>query len=450
MPNRLTGWFRRGREGTEERDMGPFGLSGLNDPAIPVYQALVNIADGIQIGQGASGLAELPGVTLETSVRIVAVYRAVSVIAGSLSGLPVQLFDELGQKRKRVYPPENAAVWWQPNPEMDLPTFLKTSYAHNALGGNTYWYLVRDGLGQVVEIWPVAPNRVVVARDPATMRKIYQVDGHIGMMDAGYPDGEMVHIPNLSLDGLRGLNPIMFARMSMQLARATEEYGARVFANGSTPMGVISTSEDLTPDQADKLARNWEKYHRGLQNAHRVAVLDNNGKFEPISLSPQDSQFLHTRAMQVEEIGRLFGVPAHLLGNQDRSTSWGKGLEEQNRAMVAYTFSDYTNRFEAALTHRVIAKPGRYVKFDYSGLLKGAMLARFQSYSMAISAGWMSRNEARDLEDMEPGGPELDEFLQPLNMQPAGPAAEVPDAAALDDLQTQIDELQAQIDVGQE
>lgn len=419
------------------------GLSGINDPSTPLYQALLSLGDGVVTG--GSGIPELPAVNLMTAVRVSAVYRAVQLIAGTLSTLPLKVYDDGPDgSRVRSYPAEHAAIWWEPNPEMDIPAFYKTSFAHNALGGNTYWYLVHDRAGRLAEIWPVAPNRVRVGRDPQTRRKVFEIDGELPMMDAA-AGGEIVHVPNLTLDGLTGLNPIAFARLSMQLARATEEYGARVFANGSVPMGILQTAASLEDDQAERLARRWERYHRGTRNAGRIAILDNGAQFQQVSLSPEDAQFLETRRFQLQEIARLFGVPPHLLADASNSTSWGSGLESQTQSLVAFTFSDYTNRFEYALSRRVMGKPGRYVRFDYRSLLRGNTLQRYQAYQMGILAGWLSRNEVREFEDLDRGPAELDGYLQPMNMAAVGNGDAVSDGR-LSELQAAIEDLRARID----
>jgi HK97 family phage portal protein len=419
------------------------GLSGINDPSMPLYQALTNIAEGITVGGGA-GIPELPSVNMMTSVRVSAVYRAIQLIAGPLSTLPLKLYEDRPDgSRARAYPQEYRAIWWEPNPEMDLPDFYKTSFAHNALGGNTYWYLVRDRLGQLAELWPVAPNRVRVGRDPQTRRKVFEIDGELPMMDIS-AGGEIVHIPNLTLDGLVGLNPIAFARLSMQLARATEEYGARVFANGSVPMGILETAAELDDSSADRLARRWERFHKGTRNAGRIAILDNGAQYKKVTLSPEDAQFLETRRFQIQEIARLFGVPPHLLADSSNSTSWGSGLEAQTRGMLIFTFQDYTNRFEYALSRRVIGQPTRYVRFDYRSMLRGSTLERYQAYNLAIAAGWLSRNEVREFEDLERGPAELDEFLQPLNMTPAG--GDAVSEARMSEMQAAIDDLRARIE----
>lgn len=430
---------------SEARDQPPTPLSGLNDPSAPVGQALINLAAGITIG--GAGLAELPAITIDTSVRVSAVYRATALIAGALSTLPLKLYDEAPDgSRTRVSPPENRAVWWEPNPEMDLPTFYKTSFAHNALGGNTYWYMAEDSLGGAAELWPVHPARVRPFRDPLTGRKFYHVDGDSVELDAGY-GGQFVHIPNLTLDGLAGLNPVSFARLSLQLARAAEEYGARVFAHGSTPLGVLETDADLEEAQADKLARRWERHHRGFRNANRIAIVDNGAKYRAISLNPQDAQWLENRRFQIQEIARLFGIPPHLLADASNSTSWGSGLEEQTRAMVVFTFGDYTNRFEYALSRRVMRRPGRYARFDYRALLRGSTLQRFQAYNMAIASGWASRQEVREWEDLDAGPPELANFLQPLNMAEVVAAdGAATNATRLGDLEQVVAEIKARLD----
>lgn len=386
-----------------ERASAGVPLSGINDPGTPLYQALVGLADGLAIGgQQGPGLAGLPGVNLESAQRLSAVYRSVSILS-TVARLPLQVFEKVDGARRQVEDPREAYVWRRPNPEMTRSVFWETVISHLALAGNAFVYAAKTQLGEVGEIWPINPQRVRVGRDPQTRAKVFTVDGDYA---APYLDfaagGELVHIPNLSVNGLVGVNPIRAARMALQLGMATETYGAQLFAQGSTPGGIITTDQELKDEDAEKLGRRWEKFHRGLGNAHRVAVLDSGGKFQQVSISPEDSQFLDTRRFQVQEIARLFGVPPHLLADSSGSTSWGSGLEEQNRMLVAFTFNSYSSRIEEAITDQLLAPANRYARFNYDGLLRGNTLQRYQAYEVAHRSGWLSADEIRAYEDLEP------------------------------------------------
>ena len=399
-------------------------LSSLNDPSVPLYQAIANGIDGISI-DGAPG-AGLPGVTPESAVRITAVYRAVSLIA-SISRLPLHVFERDGVRRREVADPRERVIWGRPNPEVSRSVFWETVISHVALAGNAYIYAPANGLGDVGELWPIAPQRVEVGRDPVTRRKVFIVDGdrsapYMGRLaaDRSGGRGEIIHVPGLSYNGLVGVNPIRAARLAAQLAIAAETYGATIFSQGSLPGGVITTEAELDPEEAEALARRWETHHRGLGRAHRVAVMDNGAKWSPTSIAPEDAQFLDSRRFQVQEIARLFGVPPHLLADSSGSTSWGSGLEEQTRAFVTFTLTAYSQRFEEAITDEILMRnPNRYARWNYAGLMRGNTLARYQAYAIARTNGWLNADEIRAFEDLEPlPNGEGEVYVSPLNLSP--------------------------------
>jgi HK97 family phage portal protein len=386
------------------------GLGSINDPSSELYQALVNLGEGIVAG---AGNPELPGVSVDTAVRLTAVYRSVQIICTPAT-MPLDVFERRadGQRVERMEP-EERWLWGRPNPSMTREAFWKTSYAHNALDGNTYHLLYYSALGSVGEVWPIHPKRVTVHVDRETHEKWYVVDGQYPFRDAnwaepGSTDPKILHTTNLSIDGVRGIGPIQAQRMAWQLGRAMEEHAGAKLANGAVPAGIIETEADLSDEDGQarvtKIRENWNKMHRGQRNAGRVGVLDNGAKFHALSLSNADLQFLEQRRFQLQEIARMFGIPPHLLADSSNSTSWGSGLEEQGRALVVYTLSDYSNRFEATVRDylNLVKAPGaavRYMKWNYGALLRGSTLQRGQYYGLAYNK-WMTRGDIRQLEDL--------------------------------------------------
>lgn len=405
--------------GAGQRD----ALGGANDPNQPLYQALM--AAGID--GGAGGVSGLPAISTSTAPRLSAVYRAVSIIANTVGALPLHTYRERPDgTAERISIPSERFIWGTPNPETTRADFWSHTIAHIALSGEAFLHVARGGAGQPVELWPIHPGRVLIGREEpdryGRRRKIYTLDNNQNDLPLrDYADGgTVIHIPNLRLEGEHGLNPISYMRRTLQMASAAEEYGARIFSNGSLPAGYLSTEADLDQAQVDKLRANWEKFHRGLGNAYRVAVLDNGAKWAPTSIKPEEAQFLDTRHFQVEEIARIFGVPPHLLFESRGSTSWGSGLEEQTTAFVVFTLSNYSTRVEQAISDQLLRVPeNHYAKFNYGGLLRGRTIERYQAYQVAISNGIMTPNEVRRLEDLPPrtdaGG---DEYIRPLNMAP--------------------------------
>ncbi|TXH52764.1 MAG: phage portal protein [Desulfurellales bacterium] len=405
-------------------------LSGINNPNQPEAVAIMQLtADG-----GPSVISGLPGVNFRTAPRLSAVYRSISIIGNTLGALPLHVYRDIDAERKeRIRIPSERYLWGVPNPEATRAVFWSTLFAHCAGAGEAFIHVQRDGLKRPVELWPIHPDRVRIGRsqpDESGRRlKVYSLDGDTELPLVDYAQGgTVIHIPNLTLDGLHGLNPIAYMRRTLQILAASEEYGARIFSNGALPAGYLSTEADLEPAQIDKLRANWEKHHRGLENAYRTAVLDNGAKWLPTSIKPEEAQFLDTRHFQVEEVARIFGVPPHLLFESRGSTSWGSGLEEQTTGFVVFTLSHYSTRFEQAVSDQLLAQPeNHYIRWNYGGLLRGRTLERYQAYQIALSYGILNPNEVRALEDLGPrDGGEL--YLRPANMiapgaqEPAKPA----------------------------
>lgn len=390
------------------------GLSTIENPNTPIYQGLL----GLDALPSVAG----PSVTQETAMRLTAVYAAVSLIASIAGGLPLHVFRRDSEGRRiETRDPATQFIWGRPNPEVVATVFWETVFGHCVAAGNAFIFVMRNGAGNPAELWPIPPATVKVGRD-SQARKIYTVGNNAEPFMDYRAGGEVIHIPAFGTNGLVGLSPIGQARQAIGLALAAEESGSRFFANDSTPGGVLATDQQLKDADAERLSRRWERYHRGLKNAHRVAVLDNGAKWQPTSISAKDAQYLETRRFQVAEIARLFRVPPHLIGDVERSTSWGSGIEEQNRAFLTYTMMGWLRRFEQAISDDLLAK-SRYAKFNTDGLLRAATLQRFQAYAVGRQWGWLSANDIRELEDMAPID-RGDSYLVPLNMLSLRPGEE--------------------------
>jgi len=390
----------------------------LEDPAVPVSAAeVVRVLDA-----GAATVAG-PAVTEAGSLGLSAVWRAVNLIAGTCASLPLHAYRTVDDTRLPAGDRSpSARLLRAPHPDMTPLELWETVYCHLLLWGNAYLSVARDGSGVVRELWPLHPSRVRAGRtgvdrdDPSgSHRKVYEVDG-----SRAYTDAEVLHVPGLGYDGICGVSPIRVARQGLGLGLAAEEYGARLWANGSLMSGVLQTEQRLDQATADQLKTRWKARVAGLVNAHDVAVLDSGAKFQPMSIPPGDAQFVETRRFQVVEVARIFGVPPHLLMDVDRSTSWGSGIEQQAIGFVRFTLRPWLTRVEQRLTG--LLRPAEvYARYALEGLLRGDTAARYASYATGRQWGWLSVNDVRRLEDMTPvaGG---DAYMQPLNMTEVGAA----------------------------
>jgi len=360
-----------------------------------------------QAGETDSGITVSP----ERSVQVTAVYRAVSLIAGAAAALPLKVFRSGRRSEVRV------PLLERPHPDLTDFELWEYVYVSLLLWGNAYLEKRRDGLGRVVELWPINPATVTVRRGALTEANPSGKEFVIGGKTLTPYD--ILHIPGLSYDGLVGLSPIQVARQALGLSIAAESLGARLFASGSLLSGVLQTDQKLPEEAARRIKTAWQQKVAGLQRAHEIVVLDAGLKFQPISIPPEDAQFLETRKFQVQEIARLFGVPPHLLMDLDGSTSWGTGIEQQTIGFVIYTLRPWLTRVERRVTVSDLIPARAYAEYVVEGLLRGDTQQRYQAYATARQWGWMTINEIRERENLEPveGG---DQLISPLNMAPIG------------------------------
>lgn len=378
----------------------------VNDPNVPLTgQALIDLfTAGNQTHAGVT-------VTPENALRLASVYRCVSLIAGAVAGLPFHGYEEGTHKRVSV------PILEEPNPDMTNYDYWELAATHVLLRGNHFSEKVRNKIGDVRELWPIYPSAVEVEKDKSG-RKVFQITTDDGQQKE-YTSDKIFHIPGLGYDGLQGLSVIEANKQGIGLGKAAEEFGARFFGSGSLMSGILTTDKALKEDGADALKQRWKKKVSGLDKAHDIAVLDNGAKFQPVSVTPSDAQFLETRKFQRSEISMMFGVPPHMIGDVERTTSWGAGIEQQNIGFVMWSLRPtWLVRFERRVTKELTPK-GIEARFKVEGLLRGDSKARGEFYNVMLQNRVMTPNEVRALEDLEPaeGG---DEFLETPNNSPNG------------------------------
>lgn len=346
-------------------------------------------------------------------LSLTAVYRSVVLISSMAASLPLHVYRQRPDgSRERDQQASTQLIWGRPNPEMSAQTFWEMVIGHEVLGDAFIW-VEKNRNGGALALWPIEPERVQVGRTSAKV-KVYQVDNELAMKDFA-AGGEIIHVPNWSRGALRGVSPIQLAANALSLGLSAQSYAERFFSQGSIPSSIISTDASLSAEQAEALSARWESQRAGLGRAHKTAVLSSGAKFQQISVSPADAELLAERKFTVTEIARVFGVPPHKLYDVERSTSWGTGIEEQNRTFLTDTLGAHLARFEQAMNYALLGE-GQYVKFNLDGLLRGTTIQRYQSYAMGYGR-WLSTNDIRRLEDLPPvdGG---DDVLAPQNLVP--------------------------------
>ena len=352
-------------------------------------------------------------VTERSAMQMTAVYCCVRILSEAVASLPLQFYryTDDGGKEKAVDHPLYFLLHDEPNPEMTSFIFRETLMTHLLLWGNAYSQIIRNGKGEVVALYPLMPDRMKVDRDEHgrlyyeyTVYDSDDVDGRKGTNKVGrtvrLQPHDVLHIPGLGFDGLVGYSPIAMAKNAIGLAIATEEYGSKFFANGAAPSGVLE--HPGTIKDPSKVRESWQATFGGSGNANKIAVLEEGMKYTPISISPEQAQFLETRKFQIDEIARIFRVPPHMIGDLEKSSF--NNIEQQSLEFVKYTLDPWVSRWEQAMVRALLTpdeKKKYFFKFNVDGLLRGDYQSRMNGYATARQNGWMSANDIRELENLD-------------------------------------------------
>jgi HK97 family phage portal protein len=378
--------------------------SSLENPSTPLTGINLSTATADQLGGTSKG---------DNPMRLGTVFRCVQILSASVAGCPLRV-QTIGEDRQ----------------EVDLPALTRrrqgvtpfelweTVVAHLALRGNAYLRKVWTADGRLIDLVPISPRRVEVKVDDEELAalvgrshvKYFEIDGGRDMLT----EHDVMHIPGLSLDGIVGLSPLGYLRRTFDLATAAENVAVEMFDHGLLqPVSVIYPDE-LTDDQVTILKARWRAKSGGIDNAGDPLILDHAAKVEKLTLSPADVQFLETRKFSTTEIARIFGVPGWMVNDQEKSTSWGSGMEQQFISFVTITLREYFQRIEQRVTREICDPTSEKAEFKVEGLLRGDSKARAAFYASGIQHGWMVPNEPRDLEDLPPV-PWGDEPYRPYN-----------------------------------
>ena len=354
------------------------------------------------MGGSTSGKA----VTERSAMQMTAVYSCVRILAEAIAGLPLHVYryNDDGGKEKALDHSLYLLLHDEPNPEMSSFVFRETLMTHLLLWGNAYAQIIRNSKGEVVALYPLMPNKMTVDRDEnGHLYYQYQCSNdEVGGKNKTVvlKSSDVLHIPGLGFDGLVGYSPIAMAKNAIGLAIATEEYGAKFFANGAAPSGVLEHPGTIKDPQRVREA--WQSQFGGSQNSGKIAVLEEGMKYTPISISPEQAQFLETRKFQINEIARIFRVPPHMVGDLEKSSF--SNIEQQSLEFVKYTLDPWVIRWEQSIMRALLSpdeKKKYFVKFNLEGLLRGDYQSRMNGYATARQNGWMSANDIRELENLD-------------------------------------------------
>ena len=340
-------------------------------------------------------------------MQMTAVYSCVRILAEAVAGLPLHLYryKEDGGKEKALDHPLYLLLHDEPNPEMSSFVFRETLMTHLLLWGNAYAQIIRNGRGEVMALYPLMPDRMAVDRDDkGQLYYEYTTSADDAPISKGsivrLKPSDVLHIPGLGFDGLVGYSPIAMAKNAIGLAIATEEYGSKFFANGAQPSGVLEHPGTIKDPQ--RVRDSWMSQFGGSANSNKIAVLEEGLKYTPISISPEQAQFLETRKFQLNEIARIFRVPPHMVGDLEKSSF--SNIEQQSLEFVKYTLEPWLVRWEQSIQRTLFSadeKKRYFVRFNVEGLLRGDYASRMNGYAVGRQNGWMSANDIRELENLD-------------------------------------------------
>jgi HK97 family phage portal protein len=355
-------------------------------------------------------------VTESEALSLSTYYAGKTLIASTIASLPLHIYkdDESGTPIKQKTP-DTYYLWGDPNPEQTRMQFFERVIGDEVTKAGFIWVEKEEGTGQPAALWHIERHRMQVGRSKSG-QKVYLLDGEIGMLDYNQ-GGEIVHIPNWGT-GIDGWDIVLGASQAIALGLSAEEFAMKSFEYGTTPPGIISSENGVTwdKDKALEIREEWTKLRRGT-NALKVAVLS-NAKYQQLNVNPETLQMEQIRKYQAGELATLLGVPPHMVGLVDKSSSWGAGIAQQTAGFATFTLARHIARVEHAINKFLLVREltDRYCKFDLGGLLRGTLLERYQAYAIGYGR-WLTVNDIRGDEDLPPVDGGDDVFAQ-LNVVP--------------------------------
>lgn len=397
-----------------------------NSETIPISQATT----GSELYEWLAGGLQSAGMTVNESsaMSVSAVYACTSLIGGSIASLPLSVYSR-SSDGSRVSVRDG--LWDllnnQPNDNWSSAVAKEFGTQAMLLHGNWYWRIIRGGpsLASVVGFEPLHPDNVQPARS-STGGLVYRITDPLTNRVYGLDQSDMIHVPGPGFNGLTGMSQIRYVlRSAAGTALAADQYGQSFFQNGARPDFALEVEGKLTLEQQDMIRRTWVDRHRGPSNAGKPALLTGGMTVKELSMNPEDAQLLETRKFQVEDIARIFGVPAHMIGQTDNASSWGTGVEQMSIGFVKYTLQRHLVKIENEINRKIFARTNQFCEFNVSGLERGDYKTRNDGYRIAVGRagepGWMTINEVRKLENLPPidGGDTLGAMNEQQPTQPA-------------------------------
>lgn len=354
-----------------------------------------------------------------TAMSFTAVFACNRVLSETLASCPIFLYekDSKGNRVQVTDAPEYQLMHYNPNPEMTPGQFKETGMSNMNLGGNFIAQKVFNLHGDLLELRPILWNRVRIDIDKDTGRLLYFIDGKTESKTRD----EILHIPGLTLDGYIGVTPLTYAALTIDIGLSQDKFERNFYLNRASTSGIFQYPNELGDEAFKRLKKDIKKNYTGLQNAGVPMILEGGGQFKEVTMKLTDAQFLESKRFRIEDVCRIFRIPLHLVQDLTRSTN--NNIEHQSLEFIVYTMLPWFKRWEENLNLQLLSneskRKNRYFEFKVDALLRGDAQTRASAYAQGRQWGWLSVNDIRRLENMDPieNG---DIYLQPLNMSEAG------------------------------
>ncbi|WP_424360242.1 phage portal protein [Methylocystis parvus] len=345
-----------------------------------------------------------PGVSADSALQHSAVYRCVFLIAGCVAMLPFALYKKgaKGHRERLEDHPLAKLIDKRPNPRLSPSIFWRSTVSDMLLSGNGVTWIERKGARPIaLHFVPWTRAGVRLDRILGEPTQIYTLTLDDGRLITAHQD-DVMHFPgSTQWQIFRAFSPLTAYAMSVGIGISADAFAKSYFDNGSSPDGYITYPNGISKakDQADEIRNHWMAKHGGANRFAGPAVLTDGGKFEPIKINAADAQLLEARKFSVEDIARIFGVPPHLLGQLDKATSFGKGLEEMSQSFLDFTLGPHLQAIEDEVNYKLIRDDSLVAEFDREAFVRGDLLSRMEAYRTALGGnngpGIMSQNEVR-------------------------------------------------------
>lgn len=367
-------------------------------------------------------------ITPYTAMQVSTVYACVKVLAETMASLPFQVFKRTDEGREvAINHPLYKLIHNKPNPIQSAFEYWEMAMAHVLLRGNHYSFIELNRAGQLSALWPLNPATMIVEAVESTAGALtisrYLYTRQDGKQIIFRPE-DIWHLKDISSDGLVGDSRIAQVANPIGLAKATEEHGSKYFANNASPGVLLVYPGKLSENARENLKKSFDKNHAGSGNAYKTHVLEEGLEIKHIGMSMEDSQFLETRRFQVEDIARIFRVPSILIQHPDKTATYASS-EQLMLAWVMHTVRPWAKRIENSVDNKFLPGNMHYAEMNLDGLLRGDIKTRYEGYKVGREWGFMSANDIRRLENMNPIGGKGDEYLRAMNMTLAGTPTKV-------------------------